>query len=562
MDIYYKKLLSKIKDCVDVESILKISRELCRVYSIGKLPSIVQILLAAKGEQRKKLFTILRSKPSRALSGISVVAIMSKPSKCPHGKCSICPGGPDSEFGNVPQSYTGNEPATMRARRNDYHPYLQVFDRLHQYVLMGQVPNKIELIIMGGTFNAQDLEYQEWFVANSLKAMNDFGNMFLPKGIDFERFITFFELDEKNEMTEIREKKVKKKMYSLIEENISLEKEQELNESSNMRCVALCLETRPDYCKIENIKHMLKLGVTRVELGVQSVYDYILKNINRGHVVYHSVEATRLLKDSGLKVVYHILLGAPGYSCRKEIKMFKYLFNKKDFKPDGLKIYPCMVMKGTELFNQWKAGKFQPLNTETAAKLIAEIKARYIPSYCRIMRIQRDISSKVVSAGVDKTNLRQYIEEILLKKNKRCKCIRCREAGRVEEIKGEPKFLEKKYKASKGMEYFLSLETENALLGFLRLRFPFRPFINELKDCALVRELHVYGESTELGKIGKVQHLGYGKELMKKAEELAIKNKYKKLAVISGIGVREYYRKLGYQREGFYMIKDLAKNHL
>ena len=536
MDQVFKEIHSRIKDLDNIDEIKKATRQVCIELTPKKMPTLIQIFLSAPLEQRKRLFDILKSKPSRNISGVNVVAVMSKPAKCPHGKCTMCPGGLDSEFGDVPQSYTGHEPATLRAQRANYNPYVQVFTRLLQYILLGYIPSKIELIIMGGTFNAQDREYQQGFITKCYQAMNDFGNLFLQDGLDFDRFTNFFELDQDNEFSKERTDKINNKVLELIKEK-TLEEVQLENETTQVKCIALCLETRPDCCSDENIKQMLELGTTRIELGLQSVYDDVLDKIERGHSVQDTIQATKRLKNSGLKVGYHILLGAPNSNKEKDIEMFKILFENQNFKPDALKIYPCMVLKGTKLYEQG----FKPITTQEAVEIIKEGK-KCIPKYCRVMRIQRDIPTKMIDQGVDVTNLRQYISDV------RCQCIRCREIGRIKS-EGEIKLKVLEYQASDGKEYFISYESDNALVGFLRLRV--------VNDLAFVRELHVYGETALVGEKGKVQHQGYGKKLMLESEKISKGNNVKKIKVISGIGVKEYYKKLDYHRDETYMSKVL-----
>jgi len=556
MEKYYQELIKGIiEKKLDLQDSLKYRRILAREYKPKIFPSIIHILSHANDKQLPKLKHLI-TKPTRTMSGVSVVAIMTKPMECPHGKCLPCPGGPKSVFGNIPQSYTGEEPATMRAVRNFYDPYLQVFNRLQQYILMDRSPDKIELIIMGGTFPSSNKNYQEDFIKYSLKAMNDFGNMFYKNNIlQFEKFKSFFELPgDMND--EEREKRIKERIIKL-KKNTSLENSQKRNEKSKIRCVALCLETRPDYSNKKHIDQMLKLGTTRIELGVQSVYDSVLKKIKRGHDVNKSIEATQLLRDSFLKVGFHMMPGLPSSSPKMDIEMFKILFSDQRFMPDALKIYPCMVLKGTKLHNLWKKEKYRPITTKEAVNIILKSK-KYIPKFCRVMRIQRDIPTKVTEAGVDITNLRQKIHE---KMNRRCKCIRCREPRNRKISFKDVKLLRMDYESSNGKEIFLSFEdTKNdILLGFCRLRKPYKPFRKEItKDSVGIRELHVYGESAQIGKAGKLQHRGYGKRLLLESEKIARKEfKSKKILVISGIGVREYYRKLGYKRDGAYMSKRL-----
>ncbi|MDP2908200.1 MAG: tRNA uridine(34) 5-carboxymethylaminomethyl modification radical SAM/GNAT enzyme Elp3 [Nanoarchaeota archaeon] len=425
MEEYYQELIQGIiEKKLDLAEALKFRRELARKYKPKVFPSIIQILCHANDKQAGKLKHLI-TKPARTISGVSVVAIMTKPMKCPHGKCVTCPGGPESYFGDVPQSYTGREPATMRAIRNFYDPYLQVFNRLEQYVLMDRVPDKVELIVMGGTFPSFPKVYQEEFVKYAFKALDDFGKMFYKKGVlQFEKFKKFFELPG-----DINDKKrgesIKKKVLKL-KGKCNLGIEQKKNEKAKLRCVALCVETRPDYCGKKEIDEMLKLGVTRVELGVQSVYDEVLEKMERGHDVEDSVRATQLLKDSFLKIGYHMMPGLSGSNPERDVQMFKELFSNQDFMPDALKIYPCMVLKGTKLYDIWKKKEYVPLTTEEAVKIIAEAK-KSIPKFCRVLRIQRDIPTKVTEAGVGITNLRQKVQEFMQESNIKCSCIRCRE---------------------------------------------------------------------------------------------------------------------------------------
>ncbi len=560
MEEYFKALIEDIiQKKLSLEESLKLRRTLARKYKANILPSIIQILSHAKEEQFKKLKHLI-TKPTRTISGVSVIAIMTKPLKCPHGKCIQCPGGPDSFFGDIPQSYTGKEPATMRALRNDFDPYLQVFNRLQQYVLMDRIPDKIELIIMGGTFPSAPKRYQEDFIKYSLKAINDFGKKFYKKdSLQFEKFKRFFELpgDINNYK---REEKIKHRILKL-KKKCDLKEEQKKNEKAKLRCVAICQETRPDFSKKKEINEMLKLGTTRVELGVQSIYDEILKGIKRGHTVRDTIEATRMLKDSFLKVGFHIMPGLPLSNKKKDIAMFKELFSNPDFMPDALKIYPCMVLKGTKLYNIWRKGNYKPLTTKEATEIIAKAK-KYIPKFCRILRIQRDIPTKETQAGVDITNLRQKIQEEMKEKGINCQCIRCREPRGRKINYQHLQLLRMDYKASKGHEIFLSIEDtkNNILLGFCRLRKPYKPFRKEVTPESVgIRELHIYGEATPIGTKGlNAQHRGYGKKLVKEAEKIAKKEfKAKKIIVISGIGVREYYARLGYQKDGVYMSKKL-----
>jgi len=551
--MYIEELKEYIKQHRPSKSqIAKKKINLCSKYKLKHIPTDIEVLLNAKASELSILKKYLQTKPTRSLSGVSVVAIMCQPHQCPHGRCIICPGGIDSPFGRVPQSYTGKEPATRRAIRNGYDPYLQVINRLEQYVASGHVPEKIELIIMGGTFISTSKKYRDDFIMYSFKAMNDFSRMFFKNGLDIIKFREFFELPGDIKDT-VREKSIQARVMAIKGKSL-LEREQRLNEKSTVKCVGLTIETRSDYASKKYADEMLRLGATRVEVGVQSVYDESLKKIERGHTVADNIKAIRTLKDMGFKINTHYMPGL--FVSRKEdLAGMKQLFSDTDYRPDMLKIYPCMVVKGTKLYNMWKRGTFKPINTKQAVSLIAEFKTT-VPRYCRIMRVQRDIPTYMTSAGVDRTNLRQYIHAEMDKRGDKCECIRCREIGR-KPVKGPVVINVEKYDASEGVEFFISADIKSRIAGFCRLRFPSQAIRKEITvDSALVRELHVYGMAAKLGKKGAIQHRGIGKKLLARAEAIAKKANKKKMVVISGIGVRQYYRKLGYRKHGPYMVKN------
>ena len=624
LSLYCEELIKDIKKqkIRDQKSLNKLKMALAKKHKIKVIPKNAEILNYASEKDRDALNFVLSMKPVRLLSGVAVVAIMTQPSKCPHGKCSFCPGGIKSEFGDVPQSYTGKEPTTRRAIRNLYDPYLQIFNRLEQYIVMNKIPDKVEIIVMGGTFPARDKRYQDEFITYTFKAMNDFSALFFnnkTNKLKLKEFLDFFELPgeihDEERQRKIHEKclmiksaadpadllkthgvfetpKISERFFrevwnsaersntkhasnpsrKLKPNTASLKNEQSKNQTSKIRCVGLTIETRPDWASLELANSFLDFGCTRVELGVQSVYDSVLKKVERGHKVKDTIEATRTLKDLGFKINYQVMPGLPGVSKQKDIQALKTLFSNPDFRPDMLKIYPCMVMKGTKLYLEWKKGKFKPLTTKDAAEMIAEFK-KNVPEYVRIMRVQRDIPTFATESGVDKTNLRQYIESLMKKKGIVCRCIRCREIGRYDlkkakaAKKGKGKKTSRKasdtikiigYNASKGKEFFIAAEHDDFILGFCRLRFPSRNLRKEIaKDSALIRELHVYGAASEVGEKNKekTQHKGIGKALLKQAESIAKSYKKKKIVIISGVGVREYYKKLGYRLEGPYMVK-------
>ncbi|MBO3804311.1 MAG: tRNA uridine(34) 5-carboxymethylaminomethyl modification radical SAM/GNAT enzyme Elp3, partial [Candidatus Brockarchaeota archaeon] len=367
-------------------------------------------------------------KPVRSASGVVVAAAMSCGFRCPHGRCLYCP-----RFPGVPASYTGFEPSSMRGAQNAFDPFLQVSERLDQLEKGGHPTNKVELIIQGGTFPALDRSYQEWFVKSCLDGVHG-------------------------------------------EESEDLESCHLTAEGAKRRCVGLTVETRPDYCKEVDVDFMLGLGVTRVEVGVQSPFDDVLLRVGRGHGVEEIVECFRIAKDSGLKVVAHVMPGLPGSSLERDVESFRLLFQDERFKPDMLKIYPTLVLKSTGLYDVWLRGDYVPLEPEEAAALVAEAK-RMAPPWIRLMRVQRDIPSDLIIAGVRKSNLRELAWDVLKRsEGGKCRCIRCREVGLKRGVPGpyEISLTCTKYAASLGEEVFLSFEDakKDLLFAYLRLRFP------------------------------------------------------------------------------------------
>ena len=559
MQIYPDLIAELQKNNLTEKQFSAIKREFSLKYKEKKIPSNIQILLHAEEKDLPFLKKKLLTKPVRTISGVSPVALMTAPSKCPHGKCTFCPGGISSPWGDVPQSYTGHEPATMRGMRNNYDSYLMTFNRLEQYILLGHTVDKIEFIIMGGTFTATPKEYQEEFIYGAFKALNDFSDLFFDQQgtINIEQFKDFFELPgemrDSTRMQHIQEKLVQLKQKT----KTTLEQEQLRNETAKVKCVALCIETKPDWGFLEHGNEMLRQGCTRVELGIESVYDDVLTFTHRGHTTVDSKKSIQILRDLGFKINFHYMPGLPLTDRERDITGMKLLFDDPDYRPDMIKFYPCMVAPGTTLYLQWKQGKFEPISTEEAAERIVPIK-EYTPEYCRIQRIQRDVPTKYWSAGVGLTNFRQFIHE---KYKPKCRCIRCREplGKKINWKKVQIKVLE--FKASQGTEFFIAAEdpTQDILIGFCRLRFPhefLRPEIT--KESALIRELHVYGTATAIGEEGMVQHKGWGTKLMQKAEEITKNHGKKKMVVISGVGVKKYYEeKLGYEKEGPYMVKGI-----
>lgn len=561
---YFKAIVDYIKkEKPSKQALSKEKVRLCRDHSVDKIPSDIEILLNVDDEDISEIRQYLVTKPMRTGSGVAVIAVMTKPHKCPHGKCTYCPGGPKSYFGDVPQSYTGNEPATMRGQRNNWDGYLQVMNRLEQYVAIGQTPDKIELIIMGGTFPSMSFEYQKSFVRDCLQAMNDFGELFFEEGtgydsINLPKFKRFFDLPG-DIQDEERSTRVKQRLAKLKKQReVTLEQAQLQNEKSRVRNVGMTIETKPDWGLLKHGNNMLKLGCTRVEIGVQTLFDDIQRETHRGHGILETIECVKSLKNLGFKLNFHMMPGLPGVTTKQDIWCFKELFDNHKYKPDMLKIYPTMVMPGTKLYVDYKRGLYEPLNTEEASEIISEA-LRYLPRYCRIMRIQRDIPTKYSKGGVDKNNLRQLVYDKIEDKNYELQDIKAREIGN-NKIRDPVELEIIKYDASGGTEYFISYKDGNdKLLGFVRLRIPDEALREEINaDSSLIRELHVYGTAASIGEDStNAQHRGFGKKLMKQAEEISKQQGRNKVVVISGIGVRGYYEKLGYEKEGPYMTKTL-----
>ena len=529
----------RVKSKTDLE---KVKLKACRDFKLMEFMSNSLLLENATPSERAKISPLIRKKPTRTISGVAVVAVMCKPHKCPHGRCTYCP-----ESDIAPPSYTGEEPAALRARMYDFDPYKQTYNRLLQLESIGHPLDKVELIIMGGTFPSCFICYQEWFVTRCIEAMNDFG------------------ITDPDQRIAIRNGEKLK-----VPESFSyLEDVQSANELSNIRCVGMTFETRPDYAKIPDVDRMLQMGVTRVELGVQTIYNFIYKRIERGHRVEDVIESSRILRDSGLKVAMHMMPGLFS-DPKRDMRIFHRLFEDDNLKPDMLKIYPCLVTKGSKLYELWKNSEYTPYTTEQAVDLIVRVK-KMLPKWVRTMRIQRDIPSQLIEAGVKKSNLGELVYNKLAEDNVKCQCIRCREVGHqgilgVNPIFDNIKLMKEEYNAGKGREIFISHEDSfnDILIGFLRLRIPsIKAHRREIDEkTAIVRELHVYGQMAELGQKKEEiwQHMGYGEDLLVEAEKTASETYDKnKLLIISGVGARNYYRKFGYKKDGPYMSKLLNK---
>ena len=508
------------------EDVNRIKIEVCRQHRAPTVPPNSVLLQFVPGSVVARLKPLLIGKQVRSASGVTAVAVMPKPYACPHGKCTYCPGGPEV---GIPRAYTGKEPAVMRALENQYDPYLQVQSRLAQLRSMGHPVDKVELILVGGTFPFLPRSYQEDFVKRCLDAMNG---------------------SDSGSLTEAKS----------------------LAESSRVRNVGITIETRPDWSRKGHVDHMLSMGVTRVEIGVQTLSDDVYERIHRDHTVADVVEATQTLKDSGVKVGYHMMLGLPGCDPKTDLDAFRKIFEDSDFKPDMLKIYPCLVTPGTRLYEEWTKGEYEPYSTKQSAGLIAEIK-QYVPRWVRIMRIQREIPLDEISDGVKHGNLRQLVQHELDERNLRCQCIRCREVGISYLRNGQTPNLERvklerlDYEGSGGTDIFLSFEDpeKDLLLGYIRLRIPspqtHRTEIKEGPQSAIIRELHVFGQTVPVGDRleGAIQHKGYGSRLLSEAERVSTEEfDCKKLLVISALGTKGYYLRFGYAHDGPFMSKKTA----
>ena len=511
------------------EKITSIKIKISKKYNYDNVIKNATILDFATLDEKKVINKILKRRATRTISGVSVIAIMTYPLPSP-GSCIYCPGETSQPDKKVAKSYTGREPAAMRSIHCNYDPYEQVHSRIKELEAIGHQVDKIELIIMGGTFLSLDLSYQENFIKGALEG--------------------------------IIEKKTS-----------SLDEAKQIVEKSKRRLIGITIETRPDYCKETHVDKMLNYGTTRVEIGIQTVFDDIYRLVNRGHTTKDSIEAIRIARDAGLKINAHMMPNLPGSNFARDIDTFKTLFSDPNYRPDMLKIYPCLVIKGTKLYDWWKEGKYTPYTNEELINLIANIK-QFLPSYVRIQRIMRDIPAPLIEAGCKNSNLRQKIQERLKVLGTKCNCIRCREYGiNIARLLHDENFLKNTelyrfdYEASEGKEIFLSYENkkEDYIIGYLRLRIPsthaHRPELNDGKT-SIVREIKVVGElvpkDLKPTQSTQIQHRGFGKLLMKKAEEISFEEfSLKKIAVISGIGARDFFYSLGYKSDGPYVSKSL-----
>ncbi len=486
-----------------------IKLRLARAHGLSGIPSDASVLAFLPGDERARYADLLRVKPARTASGVAVVTVMTKPHACPHGVCVYCPGGPRFE---TPQSYTGTEPAARRAAEHGYDPHAQTLARLRALQEIGHATDKVDLIILGGTFTSMVEAYKEAFVKGCLDAMNGSAAA-------------------------------------------NLELAQAANETAPVRCIGVTVETKPDCFLGPEVEQSMALGVTRVELGLQSTHDDILEAVHRGHTDAQSREAFARAKAAGLKVGVHMMPGLPGSDVDRDLESFRLLFDDPAYRPDFLKIYPTLVLEGTALHAMWAHGRYTPMSLEEAVELVARVKAT-IPRWCRLQRVQREIGAPQIRGGPTKGDLRSLARERLRSRGLECHCVRCREVGfrglepRLESLR----LLRADYTSSGGQEVFLSLEDPDleVLVAYARLRLD--------GWGATVRELKVFGRLVPIHESpgGRWQHRGYGRRLMEEAEAIARDEFHtRRMRVTAGVGVRGYYRSLGYRLEGPYMVREL-----
>ncbi|ODV64327.1 Elongator subunit ELP3 [Ascoidea rubescens DSM 1968] len=524
------ELVASLQDSKDINLnglIIKYSKK----YKLKRQPRLTDIISSIPDQYKKYLIPKLKAKPVRTASGIAVVAVMCKPHRCPHiaytgNICVYCPGGPDSDFEYSTQSYTGYEPTSMRAIRARYDPYEQARGRIEQLRQLGHTIDKVEYIVMGGTFMSLDKAYREEFICNLHNALSGYNGINLKESIKF-------------------------------------------SQQSSIKCVGITIETRPDYCTETHLNDMLDYGCTRLEIGVQSIYEDVARDTNRGHTVKSVCNTFSVAKDAGYKIVSHMMPDLPNVGMERDLEQFKEYFENPAFRTDGLKLYPTLVIRGTGLYELWKKGLYKSYNANDLIDLVARILA-LVPPWTRIYRVQRDIPMPLVSSGVENGNLRELALARMKDFGTNCRDVRTREVG-IQEVhhKVQPdqvELIRRDYYANGGWETFISYEDpkQDILIGLLRLRkaskkYTYRKEFTE-QPSTIIRELHVYGSVVPVHSRDpkKFQHQGFGSLLMEEAERIAREeHKSEKISVISGVGVRNYYAKLGYFLDGPFMSKML-----
>jgi len=482
---------------------------------------------------------LFKKKPIRTLSGVTPVTVLTKPYPCP-GQCIFCPSDV-----RMPKSYIANEPGAQRAGQYAFHPYAEVYNRLQAFKETGHPVSKVELIVLGGTWSAYPEDYRLWYIKELFLALNDFG-----AGIDRRPTTTRVNLDESLPEDQTYNQYISSKTRNSISETATWQElidAQKINETANCRCVGLVLETRPDYITDAEVIHLRRLGATKIQIGFQSMQDNVLTLNKRGHNVEASIQAVNKLRQAGFKIHGHWMPNLYGSNPELDRNDYVSMFTKESVCPDELKVYPCSLIDHTELMNIYRQGKWQPYTTEELTELLRFVITN-TPEYCRLTRIVRDIPGTEIVTGNKSTNLRQLVETkaVLAVAHD----IRAREI-KGEAIKTEDIALEDTiYETPTSTEHFLQYITkERKIIGFLRLSIPrIQSFIDELKDAAIIREIHVYGQSISVGSENGIaaQHQGLGKALIKKAIEISSQHSFKKVSVISAIGTRQYYRDNGF----------------
>lgn len=502
----------------DAQALRTVKAEISKRHGI-QMPTNADIMAKYKElveagdlEMDQMLWQVLQVRSVRTLSGIAPITVLTKPYQCP-GRCIYCP-----TEANMPKSYIDTEPGAMRALRLRFDPYQQVTKRIEALERNGHVPEKCELIVLGGTWTVYPNDYQEWFM---------------------KRCYDGFNLDPRPEGAE------------------TLEEAKRLNETAKYRVIGCTLETRPDHITEAEVKRLRWFGATRVQIGVQSLNKHVLALNLRDQTNEGVQAATKLLKEAGLKITYHMMQNLPGSVPSSDLQDIKTIFNHPGYQPDHIKIYPCLVVKSAPLYRHWKAGRYHTYPQNVLTELLADIKSQ-VPEYVRIERLVRDIPENSIIDGNTVTNLRQIMQQ----KGVKCVCIRCREPRIDTAGIDTAELVVREYDAADGKEYFISYEdpARTKLFGFVRLRLQEREnhWYQELQDCAIVRELHVYGQLVPVSEDGTaVQHRGMGRKMMEQAEQIAREAGFKKIAVIAGVGVRKYYEKLGYTLDQEYMVKAL-----
>jgi elongator complex protein 3 len=525
MDIEKKFIDSLLKDNItDLRRFFALQRKFSKQYRKqfirkDKLIKKYHTLLEdGKIKENKHVEELLKIRSIRSLSGVVSISVLTKPFPCP-GHCLYCPNQP-----GMPKSYLREEPAVQRAILNDFDPYKQTQSRLKALEAIGHKTDKITIRIVGGTWSFYDRKYQSWFIKRIFQAVND---------------------------------------YPQIKSGpISLIRVQKINETAERRIVEMGIETRQEYVTAEEIKRLKSLGVTKVELGVQSIYDDVLEKNNRNNVTADTIRATKILKDAGFKVSYQIMLNLYGSSIDQDRDMFDELFSNPDYLPDHIKIYPLAVLKEAPLYKIYQKKKFKIYTDDELKDLITDIKQK-VPYTCRVERVIRDIPAAYIVAGCKSSNMRQLVHQKMATKGLSCKCIRCREIRRNSKLDKLEMFSDE-FRSSGATEVFISVESKDRanLYGILRLRLLNRrdSLVRVLKDAAIIRDFHIFGQLVAISEIDTLpmRHKTIGQQLITQAEKIAKDRGYKKIAFTSGIGLRIYFANLGYRLHDSYMIKELA----